>query len=322
MVLFPAPIGGTVMQDDFAPSVLFVVLYSTLLSFVFRRLWWSRTRCLLLLGTIPFIIERIILFNLRSVQANVNNHSPFSTAFVTYQQISFGMGFIGIATDAVRLTKCLLVNATYGLEKYPESPAAGNKGGLMPPPSADTPDQPRTRSWHRMATFFLSLSFLVAFIIGIVGNSNYSKDIDSQANADLTAKLRVASTAIALSLLLFAVHITLQGFLKLPRINKRGVVILGVIYTLIIMIGTYRLSVMWIRTTSLTATSSLDTPSAKALFYVFHILPEWLAVAILLGDNVRETFGTGLFGAWRLWDETEKERVKRLAREAKRESPS
>ena len=86
------------------------------------------------------------------------------------------------------------------------------------------------------------------------------------------------------------------------------------------MISVYRLSVMWIKTTSLSAPSPLNTPTSKALFYVFHVLPEWLASVILFGDNIRKTFGTGLVGDWRLWDETEKERVKRLARVAKREA--
>ena len=87
-----------------------------------------------------------------------------------------------------------------------------------------------------------------------------------------------------------------------------------------IIIGVYRLSVMWLETTSLTDASPLNTPRSKALFYIFHVLPEWLASVILFGYNIRKTFGTGLCGDWRLWDETEKERVKRLARVAKREA--
>jgi hypothetical protein len=83
------------------------------------------------------------------------------------------------------------------------------------------------------------------------------------------------------------------------------------------MIGVYRLSVTRLKTTSLSAPSPLNTPRSKALFYIFHVLPEWLASLILLGFNIRKTFGTGLVGDWRLWDETEKERVKRLARVAK-----
>ena len=80
------------------------------------------------------------------------------------------------------------------------------------------------------------------------------------------------------------------------------------------MISTYRLSVMWLKVTSITVPSPHDTPSSKALFYVFHALPEWVATVILIWDDIPETFGTGLFGDWRLWDETEKDRMKRLVR--------
>ena len=75
---------------------------------------------------------------------------------------------------------------------------------------------------------------------------------------------------------------------------------------------------MGLKTTSLSAPSPLNTPMSKAAFYVFHVLPEWLATVILFGDNIRKTFGTGFIGDWRSWDETENERVKRLAKAAKR----
>jgi hypothetical protein len=83
------------------------------------------------------------------------------------------------------------------------------------------------------------------------------------------------------------------------------------------MFGVHRLSVMWIKTTSLSAPSLLITPHSKDSFYIFHVLPKWLASLILFG-NIRISFGTGLI--WRPWDVTEKERVKRLDREAKRET--
>lgn len=84
------------------------------------------------------------------------------------------------------------------------------------------------------------------------------------------------------------------------------------------MIGTYRLSVMWARTTSLSAPSVFNTGGGKVIFYVFHILPEWLAILMLHAENIRKTFGTGLIGDWRRRDETEKQRAKREEREAKR----
>ena len=106
-------------------------------------------------------------------------------------QISFGTGFIGIASDAVNLARCLLVNATYGPEKYSESPAAATKGGLVPPPTADTPDQPRVRAWCRQATGLIGLAFLGAVIPGIIANSNYSRDFNNQSDANTTAVTRL-----------------------------------------------------------------------------------------------------------------------------------
>ena len=66
--------------------------------------------------------------------------------------------------------------------------------------------------------------------------------------------------------------------------------------------------------------SPLNTPPSKAAFYIFHVLPEWLASLIIFGNNIRKTFGTGFVGDRRLWDETEKERDERLKKEAKREA--
>ena len=51
-------------------------------------------------------------------------------------------------------------------------------------------------------------------------------------------------------------------------------------------------------TSSLTSTApgSLNTAEAKAVFYVFHAAPEFLAAAIMLNINARERFDTGLWG--------------------------
>ena len=70
---------------------------------------------------------------------------------------------------------------------------------------------------------------------------------------------------------------------------------------------------------SLRAPNPLNSSTAKALFYIFHVLPEWLSICILLSGNVRKTFGTGLFGDWRSKDETETEKRKRLAKRAAKE---
>jgi hypothetical protein len=73
------------------------------------------------------------------------------------------------------------------------------------------------------------------------------------------------------------------------------------------------------KVTSLTE-SKLNRPGEKAAFYIFHILPEWLATVVLLVDNIRKTFGTGLAGDWRFKDETGREKKKRIASEEKRKA--
>jgi hypothetical protein len=105
-------------------------------------------------------------------------------------QISFGLGFIGIANDLVNIIRCLLVNATYGPERYPESAAASSKGGLLSPPPEDTPDLPKVRFWARRFTDLLGLAFLAATVPGIIANSHYSNVFDDQNQANMTARNR------------------------------------------------------------------------------------------------------------------------------------
>jgi len=81
-----------------------------------------------------------------------------------------------------------------------------------------------------------------------------------------------------------------------------------------------RLSVMHNRTDSITSMvpSALNSGSAKALFYVFHILPEWLCIVILFAFNMREVCGTGPFGDYRDADESEVQREERRKKEAEK----
>ena len=60
----------------------------------------------------------------------------------------------------------------------------------MPPPTADTPDRPRARSWCRYALTFLVWAFFGAIVPEIIANSNYSQVFDDQLNADSTANNR------------------------------------------------------------------------------------------------------------------------------------
>ena len=131
----------------------------------------------------------MVIFTLRAIQSR-NEGRRLSPGLATYMQISFGMGFIGIANDMVNLVRCLLVNPTYGSETYAQSPAAVTKGGLMEPPVKGTPDHPNLRQWIRRGSGIIALAFFGALVPGILANSNYSKVFTDQHQADKTAYLR------------------------------------------------------------------------------------------------------------------------------------
>jgi hypothetical protein len=61
MVQFPAPIGGTVLPDDFAPSILFAVVYALLVPLMLYRILGRRSRCIILIGTVLFSVERHVV---------------------------------------------------------------------------------------------------------------------------------------------------------------------------------------------------------------------------------------------------------------------
>jgi hypothetical protein len=58
MVNFPAPVGGTPYQIDFAPSFIFAVLYGALVPLMVYRMFSRRSRSILLIGTVAFSVER------------------------------------------------------------------------------------------------------------------------------------------------------------------------------------------------------------------------------------------------------------------------
>ncbi|EAU91146.1 hypothetical protein CC1G_03314 [Coprinopsis cinerea okayama7 len=322
-VEFPSPVGGASLPPDFAPSILFAVLYGLLVPLTAYRLYDRRSRTVLLLGTIIFSTERIVIFSIRAAQAR-NETMRQSGNLANYMQLSFAQGYIGIANDLVNLIRCLLVNASYGPERYPESSAASTKGCDLPPPKETDVDNPRQRFWIRRFADFSGLSFLAATVPNILAHSVYKKTFTDQAVADKTYKLRYASAAVELAL----AHGVLMGaagwsIWKQPRAGRRGLLLVVTVALLTCGIGIYRLAVMLNRTVALdsTAEGSQNSTGSKAGFYIAHVSLEWLACALLLGVNTRKLCGTGMWGDWRFRDETPQEkqfREKRAQRRAER----
>lgn len=60
MTTFPVPVGGVPQPDDFAPSILFAILYGCLIPLAAYRLIRPESRNIVLLGTSFFSIERYV----------------------------------------------------------------------------------------------------------------------------------------------------------------------------------------------------------------------------------------------------------------------
>ncbi|TFK20920.1 hypothetical protein FA15DRAFT_673029 [Coprinopsis marcescibilis] len=318
-MVFPSPVGGLPLPLDFAPTILFAVLYGLLLPLLAYRIIDRRSRTWLLFGTSLFAVERVVVFGLRAMQAT-NESRRLSRGFASYMQSSFGSGYTGISWDLVSLARCLLVNPTFGFDNYGQSSAAATKGCHLPPPELGEDDRPRERYMLRRLSDLAAFAFFASIVPGIIANSRYSRTFTSPTAAHRTYVLRYVSTSVALFLLIIIFLASIWSRFRQHRSGTRGILIITTLVILMSIVSIFRLAIMHNETVALDSTSpgSMNTSSEKAAFYVLHVLPEWVATVVLLGCNIRKTFGTGAWGDWRRLDETPEQREKRERKAAAR----
>ena len=87
-----------------------------------------------------FLLTRIVLFSFRAVQSRREDWR-YSNRLLKYSQGSWGVGYIGIASDLVQLLRCLLVNPTYGEDKYDEAPTSRNQKSYFRMPGEGEQDR-------------------------------------------------------------------------------------------------------------------------------------------------------------------------------------
>ena len=224
---FPSPVGGLPLPSDFAPSVLFAILYALLLPLLVHRVLDRRYRNTLLINTSTFAIERcvfpfvsyhiegyayssaiassMVIFSLRAVQARDSNRRD-SKGLTTYMQISIGMGFVGIGQDLVNLLRVLLVKSTVGRDVqiashgHDHTDSSAELRDLEPvhsealqtslAPTGQPADNPRLRFRYRRYTDVLNLVFLAAVVPGVIGNSHYGTALTNSVWAAKVMRLR------------------------------------------------------------------------------------------------------------------------------------
>lgn len=170
----PSLIGGIPTQVDFAPSILFAILFGlTLVPFIKRHINPNTRTWTFALGTLSYSLERVAVYGIRASQSHT--HYPgeeLAKGELIYQQVSFALGFLSLAGDTVNFARAVLVNATL------EDPKRGS------------PDQPRHRFWARRLTDFYGLAYLAAIIPGAIACTNYSASPHNAHKADKVFTLR------------------------------------------------------------------------------------------------------------------------------------
>ncbi|TFK20921.1 hypothetical protein FA15DRAFT_759050 [Coprinopsis marcescibilis] len=317
---FPSPVGGVALPSDLAPSILFAALYALTLPLVFYRIFARRSRTFILFGTAGFAVERVVIFVLRAMQAR-SDSMRLSVGLTNYMQSSFGTGYASISWDLVSLTRCLVVNPTFGYNTYSQSSAAATKGCYMPSPTVEDEDHPKERRVLRDITGIIALLFAGSVIPGIIANSKYTAGVDDADRARRDLILKYVSSGVALILQHLMLLAVIWSYLKHKRPGQRGILVLSILIFLMGTVSLFRVVTMHNTTTAIdsTAPRSMNTPREKAAFYILHVLPEWLTTVFLFGFNIRKTFGTAAWGDWRRKDETPTEREKRDKKAAERD---
>jgi len=303
-VQFPSPIGGVPFDLDFIPSIIFAAAYGIISIGAFYRLARSASRTLVVLGTLAFTVERVVIYALRAKQAHTPSED-FDANLTKYWQISYAVGYLSVYSDLNNCLRCLFVKSTMGSTSSLLTQNNGSAeyldasnmshGGYGSP--ADE-DQPRARFMYRRFFGFSQIFFFIPLILGIIAGYNYVPGETNSSTASMVQTFRYATSLIAFFFILSLQLLSLYGYFSVPRIRKSSTLVAFAIASLLNVVSFYRFVVMRFHTTSLTsmAPGSLNSTQSKTTFYIFHAFPEFLAAAIILNINVRERFSTGLIG--------------------------
>ncbi|KZT71039.1 hypothetical protein DAEQUDRAFT_756077 [Daedalea quercina L-15889] len=333
---FPSPIGGVPNPHDLAPSIIFVVAYAITIPLVVYRLASKNSRNLFIIATAAFSVERVMDFTFRALEAEKSSLRT-TAFWVNWLQGAYAAGFVSIAGDVSNIARIFLLKSTRGSDPATSSePPAGQlfpsgadevrgqgrersadeeralpkpfdseaalNGGMLGQISVGEvlEDEPRRRAWIERLGILALVLRLTAIALAAVYSGLYFNGTKNHSNAVLAQQMRYASDIIVVVFLqLIKTAIIWAMFTRPRRVARRPALFLIVICLLLSVPALYRLAAMSNYTDSLLsmAPGSLNGPDAKAVFYVLHILPEWIAGTLLLTVNVKQMYGfTGMRG--------------------------
>ncbi|KAH7322272.1 hypothetical protein B0J17DRAFT_723441 [Rhizoctonia solani] len=268
------PVGGIPASDDLAPSTLFAVLYALLLPNIVYNFFFRKPRAgnLIQTSTVLFAVGRIAWCIIRAIQT-AHLEKRTSRGLMKYVPATVGLGFIGVAMQSSSSAVSSFTPLFLNMAHQKIVALHGGVIGIL---------------------LHFRTCFLASTVPGTVASCGYSSARFDQFKADKNLRLLNASASVVLAFQIITIIVSLLAAFKIREIDRMPVPI-------------YRLCIL--RTINVFEPLS---PSARAAFYIFHLVPEWLCVCVLLGTNVRARFRTGRWGDYEL---RESLRDKRLAKD-------
>ncbi|KAG9016767.1 hypothetical protein FRB90_002232 [Tulasnella sp. 427] len=287
-VRIPSLIGGFPTQDDFVPSIVLIVFYFLSILPWIKRLYDPNSRTISFGSTtIFFAIERCALYAVRLAQSSQNRvGEDLGDNGLMYQQLSFGVSYMGLMVDALSFGRAVLVNATL------EDPGRGSK------------DRPELRRKLRKRLGWMSYALWAMTQVGMITFGLLPYVSQSQGKANLFGNLRYACDVIPLAVTLIYVGGLYRVRSKLEFLDKSALNAIIMLSATLCIIPIYRLSVLHFTYSTFSiipipySSSTLSGHFDKAVFYLFHALPEILVVYYVHCTNIRARFNTTPYGDW------------------------
>ncbi|KAH9834393.1 uncharacterized protein C8Q71DRAFT_711396 [Rhodofomes roseus] len=322
--VFPAPIGGVPFPHDFAPALIFTILYAIISPIGIWRMVDKRSRTLAILGNVIICIERVADFAIRAAEAEKPSIRT-TQFFVSWLQSAYAMGYLSTTTEVTNLARLFLSSTTEGTCPPPIKPlpfdrqfsrtdseeqpltasgpiedASSSYSALPAIEQEGFEDQPRLRVVLKRIGWFILALRILALLAAVGSGAIYYNGLQSIIMAFVIYQTRYASAVLTLLIQVICLGLLLWSLIMRSKRTPRGPAYFVCSMIIIIMIPTiYRLAVMNNWTISLTSTlpGSLNGPAAKALFYTFHIAPEWVVSTMLVAVNIKEMYN--LAGGWK-----------------------
>ncbi|GJE94932.1 hypothetical protein PsYK624_111080 [Phanerochaete sordida] len=327
---FPSPLGGVPLPADFAPCVLFAVLYATTSCVGLWRMARTRTRCVFVALTLLFTIERTVLFALRAhaIQAPPQDLRAY-LALTAYWQGTLASGYGALFGRLLAALKALVLAAL--------APPPADVEAPSPTPSSPEMCEATSVSATGAAPLLLDHTYSGASTAPLLVNHVHAagradkgtaapRDGRAQALTLFRRLFRIcellslvpfvlglligyqyvvaefkAENIVTVQLMRFVIAlVTLVLLLALLQLcywewrltRTTAPLVVAALALVLTIIPIYHMCIMDRLTTSLTSKdpNSGNTPAEKAVFYIFQVFPELLVSSLLLGINARKIF--------------------------------